>query len=138
VTVIAGGVDLGLDDLEVRVLDNPRWAEGQATSLAVAIDAADVAGAPSVVVGLGDQPLVGAGAWRAVATEADGPIVSAAYDGERRPPVRLDRSVWPLLPRTGDDGARTVMREHPELVRAVAVPGDPIDIDTTDDLARAS
>jgi CTP:molybdopterin cytidylyltransferase MocA len=138
VAVVAGGVDLGLDGLEVSVLDNPRWADGQATSLAVAIDAADAAGADSIVVGLGDQPLVGAGSWQAVASAADGPIVAATYGGERRPPVRLDRSVWPLLPRTGDDGARTVMRDHPELVRTVAVSGDPIDIDTTDDLSRAS
>ena len=52
--------------------------------------------------------------------------------------MRLDRAIWPLLPRTGDDGARAVMRDHPDLVRTVAVAGDPIDIDTTDDLVRGS
>jgi CTP:molybdopterin cytidylyltransferase MocA len=46
--------------------------------------------------------------------------------------------VWPLLPRQGDEGARVVMAQHPELVEAVACLGQPIDIDTLEDLAQWS
>lgn len=136
VWVVAGAVDLrGVMPAGVEILDNPRWADGQATSLAVAVDAAAARGLAAVAVGLGDQPLVAPGAWRAVAG-GPGPIVVATYDGQRRNPVRLDREVWPLLRREGDEGARTLLRQRPELVREVACPGSPLDIDTREDLTR--
>ena len=136
VFVVTGAVDLtGVLPSGVIVLDNPRWSEGQATSLAVAVHAATVGGFDAVVVGLADQPFVGAEAWRRVATEDVGrPVVVATYGGRRGNPVRLEREVWPLLDREGDEGARTLMRGRPELVGEVACPGDALDIDTVEDL----
>ncbi|MCD9623474.1 nucleotidyltransferase family protein [Rhabdothermincola salaria] len=140
VFVVTGAADLtGALPGGVVVLDNPRWAEGQATSLAVAVHAATVGGFDALVVGLADQPFVGADAWRLVATEDVGrPIAAATYGGQRGNPVRLDREVWPLLAQTGDEGARTLMRGRPELVGEVACPGDALDIDTVEDLDRWS
>ena len=120
----------------VRVIHNPGWAEGQATSLATAITfaAADDT-IDAVVVGLGDQPDITADAWRRVASSA-APIAIATYDGRRRNPVRLHRSVWPLLPTTGDEGARAVTRLRAELVEEVPCNGSPDDIDTMEDVLR--
>ncbi len=124
-------------DLGFTVVRNDRWAEGQAVSLAVGIDRAAADAYRTVIVGLADQPLIGADAWRAVA-QADGPIATATFDGSRRPPVKLEQSVWPLLPRTGDEGARSLIRLRSDLVSEVPCMGNPIDIDTREDLHRWS
>ena len=136
--LIVGAV--GLDDLagpDVTVVTNPRWGEGQSTSLAAAIDAARADGHDALVVGLGDQPLVDASAWRSVGAAA-GVIVTATFDGKRRPPVRLDASIWDAVPREGDEGARGLMQRQPELVSEIPCRGNPVDIDTVEDLRRWS
>lgn len=136
VAVIVGAVDLGaLVPPEVRLICNPDWASGQASSLQIALSWAVERGHEAVVVGLGDQPLVPATAWAAVAA-AQCPIAVATFGGERRPPVRLDRSVWEFCPTTGDEGARVLMRQRPDLVCEVACDGQPADIDNAEDLDR--
>ena len=136
--VVRGEVDLTGALLElgpgVTVLENPRAHEGQATSLRAGIAWCEAAGFDAAVVGLGDQPLIPASAWRAVAASAIAPIVSASFGGRRRPPVRLDREIWPLLPDAGDEGARALMLRRPDLVAEVACEGDPFDVDTVADL----
>jgi molybdenum cofactor cytidylyltransferase len=141
VVVVTGAATLDLDDAidsRISVVHNRRWQEGQAGSLQLGLAEAVANGCEFVVVGLADQPFIPASAWRAVAQSSSiAPIVVATYDGVRGPsPVRLHRSVWPQLPTEGDEGARTLMRLHPEWVDELACEGSAADIDTLEDLGQ--
>ncbi len=135
VIVVVGAVDLGDLAEGAVVVRNPDWAAGQATSLQVGVREAAALGHDSVVVGLGDQPLVSPTCWRAVADNPS-PIAVAVFGGRRTPPVRLVREVWDLLPTEGDVGARDLIAARPDLVREVRCEGEPIDIDTEEDVVR--
>lgn len=143
VVVVTGAVaeDELVDLLAPSIVDavetthNDRWADGQATSVALAIAAARRHGADRAVIGLGDQPGITPEAWRDVAA-TDGSIVVATYDGRRGNPVALHSDTWNLVPTDGDEGARHLMRLRPDLVVEVPCSGSPDDIDTTEDLRR--
>ena len=135
--VVTGSVDLAPHvPAGVTEVRNERWAAGQATSLAAAVEWATTCGLDAIVVGLGDQPGLVPAAWRAVAATCDTPVAVATYGGRRGHPVRLARAVWDRLPTSGDQGAGVVMAESPELVTEVACDGDAHDVDTVEDLAR--
>jgi molybdenum cofactor cytidylyltransferase len=137
VVVVDGAAQLSAVMPEsVTLLHNDRWHDGQASSLQVALDWCARQGHLAAVVGLGDTPGLTSAAWRSVATAPGGPIVFATYEGRRGHPVRLDASVWPLLPTTGDEGARSLSRRRPELVREVPCVGSTVDIDTPEALTQ--
>lgn len=132
--VVTGAVDLSAAlPAGVTVLANPSWSDGLARSLAVALDWCERRRHAAAVVGLGDQPFVTGSCWAAVAS-SDAPMAVATYAGRRGNPVRLDRSVWPMLELAGDLGGRQLMARRPELVAEVACEGDPRDVDTVEEL----
>ncbi|MCU1399547.1 MAG: hypothetical protein JWN62_2656 [Acidimicrobiales bacterium] len=140
VVLVTGAVELDVADIDpgssrLTVAANPRWADGQATSLQCGLQFASELGATAVVVGLGDQPFVTAKAWRAVAASPS-EIAVATYAGVRANPVLLRASVWPLLPIAGDQGARSLIAQRSDLVVQVACVGSPADIDTMEDLQQ--
>jgi len=128
----------GGDDVVVVRNDAPE--RGIASSLQVALRyLEDDAAVPAAVVGLADQPLVGAAAYRAVAAafDAGARLAYATYAGERGNPVLLGREHWPeAMALSGDEGARVLFRRH----GGVAVPcgdaGAAADVDTPQDLAE--
>src|SRR5215213_7432008 len=125
----------------VRLVENPEWAEGMATSVKKGL-AACSPDADAAVVVLGDQPLVGAGAVERLveAYEGGAAVAVATYGGERRNPALFTRRMWPMLEEelSGDEGARGFMRRHPEMVAEVPCDdvADPTDVDTVEDLRR--
>ena len=123
------------NDPEVVEVHNPHWRTGMASSLQAALLVARMRDMEAVVVGLGDQPGIPASAWRKVA-DTQAPLAVATYAGVRRNPVRIHAELWSQLPHDGDEGARSLIRERPELVTEVACEGNADDIDTVDDVAR--
>jgi CTP:molybdopterin cytidylyltransferase MocA len=123
----------------VRVVDNPDWEQGQSTSVRAGLLALGPEVRAAVVL-LADQPLVGAGAVERLvaAFEGGARVAAATYDAKRRNPVLFSRAVWPLLLEelSGDEGARAVLRRHPDLLTEVPCEGvgDPADVDTAEDL----
>lgn len=129
-----------------RCVFNADAASGLASSLRVGLDAIDDGMAGALVM-LGDQPMIGARtvsmllrAWR-----REGARLAAAtgYPGDDgrgprwRPPVLLDRSLWPeLRALTGDNGARQLLSERPEIVDVVPSDDLPHDVDTPEDYAK--
>ena len=132
VVVVTGETKFDLPN-GVTTLPNPDWQRGLASSLQVAVAYARAEGYTTLIVGLGDQPLVTPEAWRLVAA-TDSPIAVATYGGTRGNPVKLESRTWAELPTTGDEGARPVMRDNPDWVREVPCAGSAFDVDTTQDL----
>lgn len=139
-------VVLGAAVTEVRgavVVQNPEWRTGMGSSLRAGLSALPPE-TEHVVIALVDQPGVGAEAVRRLiaAAHAGARVAVATYGGARRNPVLLAREHWPAVAAlaVGDTGARAFLRAHPELITDVPCDdvADPADIDTPQDLRRAS
>ncbi len=125
---------------DVTLVLNPGAAEGIASSLRAAL--AHLTGNPRVTaccIGLGDQPLVGAGAYRRLADAhaAGAALAVATYAGERRNPVLLARAHWrAAMELRGDEGARQLFGIHAVVEVPCDGTGDPFDVDTRADLTE--
>jgi molybdenum cofactor cytidylyltransferase/nicotine blue oxidoreductase len=146
VTALAGG---GCSDVVVvgragssvtgvRVVVNPDPDAGMRSSLALAVEVAEHAGAEVLLVVLVDMPDIDMADVRAVLENwRPGRISTASYAGTTAPPTAMDPAMWRrALDAAGpDEGARAFVAAHPDLVDVVAVGGTGIDIDTADDLS---
>lgn len=129
----------------VRVIVNADYAEGQSASLRAGLCAADPRAAAAAIL-LGDQPGVTkalidrmAAAFLAAGLPVARPVYSEP-NARRIPghPVFLARRTWPDVEQLrGDEGARALLRAHPEWLLEVPVAGEPPrDIDTWEDYER--
>lgn len=142
-------VVLGSDSAEVLsavdlsgcgVIENPGWEEGLASSLRVGLDALTrLSKAKGALILLGDQP------------DVSGEVVAELVERFRRSraqavvpkyrymwgnPVIVARTLWPrLMSLVGDEGARGLLRAHPEWVEEVWFERlAPRDVDTEADV----
>jgi molybdenum cofactor cytidylyltransferase len=119
-----------------RVVANPRWRDGMATSLRSGLDAVPRTARAALVL-LVDQPRVDAAAIARLVTawrRRPGVPAAAHYDERVGVPAVLPRRHWSALRQLkGDQGARALLRGHasPTLVD---MPEAALDIDTPADL----
>lgn len=117
---------------DLRVVVNHRYAEGMASSLVAGI-AALVEPVAGAIVLLADQPLLTADVIdRIIAKVVADPsrIVAATYDATRGHPVYFPSALFDELREIhGDEGGRSVLARHAELVTKVAVEPPEIGLD---------
>jgi CTP:molybdopterin cytidylyltransferase MocA len=125
-----------------RVVVNPAWETGLASSLRAGLAALAMTEALAAVVLLVDTPGIGAEAVRRVA--AGGGIralVCATYAGRRGHPMLFGRAHWADIAANavGDIGARDYLRAAGAAVVEVPCDGiaDPADVDTAEDARRS-
>jgi molybdenum cofactor cytidylyltransferase len=134
----AAAVGRALEGSGGRIVQNPEWELGLATSIQHGV-AAVAPECEAVVIGVGDQPELDPAVVRMVIArwrETAQPIVSASYRGVRGHPVLFAQSVFPELSALhGDAGARLLIERTPERVSYVQVDAPmPPDIDTSGEL----
>lgn len=125
----------GLD--AITLVDNADWAEGQATSLALGVDAAAAVDADAMLVMLADQPLVNSDSLRRLIDRFDGEhrLVAARYSGTIGAPAIFGSEFFDDLERLhGDHGAGKWLRDREGDVTTVELEEAATDIDTPDDL----
>lgn len=125
-----------LDDDRLRLIVNPNWQSGLASSLRAGLDALP-ADAARVVVFLGDMPLVRAG----LATRVLGALDKASaalpvYRGQPAHPVAFRRTAFSALEGLqGDQGARKALLSLPDAVLIETdEPGSVFDVDRPADI----
>jgi molybdenum cofactor cytidylyltransferase len=142
VVVVVGAqaerVEEALEGLPVRIVPNPRWAEGMSTSLATGLEALglDVQGA---LVILADQPGLTVELLRSLTERYQttrAPIVVPFHRGQRGNPVLFDRALFAELQAVeGDQGGRALLTRYRQSLERFEVDDGAIliDVDTRQD-----
>lgn len=132
-------IQAALSGLPVRLVPNPRHAEGMGTSVAAGVFALGV-DVDATAVALGDMPLLTAATVRQLALafgQGERPIAIPLCRGRRGHPVLFDlrRHRATLLALRGDVGARSLLSAHPDEILEVPVDdeGTLFDVDRPED-----
>ena len=144
VVVVTGhqraAVEAALSRYPVRLVHNPNFAAGMATSMRVGVEAA--AGETGYLFALGDMPQIAGETMEKVAgaLKSREKIAVPVCAGRRGHPVAIGRAYrGELLKLTGDRGARPVLAKN--LARIVEVPvedeGIFVDVDTRESYGAA-
>jgi molybdenum cofactor cytidylyltransferase len=137
----ADGIDIGIKDKNVEFIFNPNWNEGMASSIRIAISEIEKHEEISnVLIMLCDQPFVKS---KLIADmllkqqETDKAIVACKYNDTIGVPVLFDRSLFDeLLLLKGQEGAKKILKDHPQDVVTIPFDKGSIDIDTQEDYNR--
>jgi molybdenum cofactor cytidylyltransferase len=125
----------------LKVVVNPAYAQGMASSLREGLSALDPQSAAALII-LGDQPLVRPQTLRQIIAgyhQSGARIVIPSHQGKRGNPVLLNRAVFPeVMALEGDTGCRAIFANHLDAILKVEVddPGILLDIDNQDDYDR--
>ena len=135
-------VAAAVQGLNLTVIHNPKWSEGQAGSLTTGLLAMPE-NIDAVIFLLADQPLLTPEVIDALIDRyhgCDQSIICPAYKNSRGNPVLFDWKTWKnaLLSLQGDSGARRIIADNPESVALVPIDSGDIfcDVDTEEDYKK--
>jgi len=126
-------------ELPVIVTHNPEWQTGMASSIRAGLEAVLAADdrVDSIAIMLCDQPFVTAELIDTLIEhrrKTAKKIVATEYRGARGVPALFARELFAeILRLSGHEGARQIIRNHPDDTAVVPFAGAAIDIDTPQD-----
>lgn len=124
-----------LEDLPVKIVENPEWPTGMSSSIRAGLK--DVSSDDAVLIMLCDQPFVTADVLDNLIDthrRTGMPIVASEYGAIRGVPAVFSKEFFPELGAlTEDEGARRIIVRHPELVATIPFAAGVIDVDTRHD-----
>jgi molybdenum cofactor cytidylyltransferase len=131
-------IEPGIKDKEIIILHNENWAEGMGTSIKAAIGHLENIGeVKQVIIMLCDQPFVSRallGSLIYKRQQNDSKIIACIYQDAIGVPALFDRFLFPeLLSLKDNEGAKKVIKAHPEQVATVPFEKGGVDIDTVAD-----
>ncbi len=132
--VVSPGIPLPPDVVPV-VNAQPEAGLSRSLRMGIAALSPDV---DAAVLLLGDQPTMSVETIRVVvgSVRSDRPVAAARADGRLGPPVLLLRQAFRLVQEaSGDEGLRSILTDHSQLVTPVDVGEHAPDVDTPTDLA---
>jgi len=126
---------------DVEIIVNSQWPEGMASSIRVAINAIQKdSSVKAVIIMLCDQPYVNVELLERLQKkqfETSKPIIACAYNNSVGVPALFSRSIFnDLLLLAGNEGAKKIIKNHPDNVATILFEKGGIDIDTMDDYER--
>ena len=135
----AARVEKTVEDLGVRIVGNPRFHEGQSTSVKVGLAAVEDRAVAAMFIPA-DQPRLSATVINALIDcykQTGAAVVVPTYRGRRGAPAVIDRALFgDLATIEGDAGGRQIFPAHEDsLVELPLETGSPLqDLDTPEDL----
>ncbi|MBD3561458.1 nucleotidyltransferase family protein, partial [Planktothrix sp. FACHB-1355] len=114
-----------INQLTIRIVENPQWSEGMSSSIRVGIQALDtVTEKPeAVVLCLCDQPFISTQVINQlieVYFQKSKQIIASEYAGILGVPALFDRSFFPnLMKLKGAEGAKKIIQNHSDRVLSV-------------------
>lgn len=131
-----------VDGLAARVVWNPLWESGLASSIRAGIAAlleADPSTGAAVLL-LCDQPRVTPAVVAALVSAhrtTGSPVIASAYGDSAGAPALFSRELFAeLCGLEGAEGAKQVIARHAPRARFLPFPGGEMDVDTPGDVAR--
>jgi molybdenum cofactor cytidylyltransferase len=126
---------------DLTIIYNRDWSEGLASSIRVAIREIKKNDAiHNVVIMLCDQPYVSAALIDSMVIDQQAtgkPIVACSYNNTIGVPALFNKSVFAeLLLLKGHEGAKKILKEHPDDMVIIPFDKGSIDIDTPEDYIR--
>lgn len=128
-----------IERLPIEIITNSDWDKGMGNSLKKGINhlLQSSSTLEAVIIMVCDQPLLSSDHLKKLIGkfhETRNQIIASQYYDTLGVPVLFDQSFFQELQNCGDEqGAKKIIQQHKDLVKAINFPGGEIDLDTLED-----